>query len=744
MDIKQQVVYALLGIAADLFTEDEAGRITLGRGVQAHIGERATVDDLVFHGYLYKWLDSFSNTYLETALRNAKFSPYVGALCRGLEEYLETYRQDIAALEGEVLERDPPLEWFRVRLASHFSILPHLHSLGEAVVNRSLVSAALLDELRWRAVSTAGLPVVHSVVLRLLRYANDLFLQHLSFWIVYSRLPDGDDFFVRRINSPQPQSQLPLTAGTVVVSVGGKASHPYVATDLDEEGPAAIEDFEVHLQAVPKYLKDDSMASQLPEKILFIGKAVRILAIAKDKFRASTAYARNPISPRMAAMETECSTPTKRRTVEENAVVAECLITDEERQEMLRELTYLTEAKAELSVHQLVTTVERIHRQVGRHLWALLTGLTRMNDHLRAVRDYFLCCRGDFYAHFIERSSQTLTHFVRDEARKELAEHWRTAQLHSTADDDPFFERVTLKWDTGVDGSLADEGDAAEEKPRTAGGPGGADVLISKQTVARKRIFNAWRGLSLEYAMEWPLELLLRPNTMQMYNRLFQFLTLVLRVQKALHLLWKKLTSLSTTLAKSTKTQRSEKCRANLGAFIFLRQRMGHFMDNIAYYIQVDVLETQSTLLQKRLDLAQDFDSVCKAHEKFLQTLFSSCFLDKSSTAICLALEDIFQHCIHLIILADTKLGALHAYGAIFPKFAVPNVRGVGKLDLGSVADHVLQIDTRELAALSREFDRRSQLLYSLLLGKRQHAHLAGLLLRLDYNSFGEKPKQQA
>ena len=47
--------------------------------------------------------------------------------------------------------------------------------------------------------------------------------------------------------------------------------------------------------------------------------------------------------------------------------------------------------------------------------------------------------------------------------------------------------------------------------------------------------------------------------------------------------------------------------RQKLNVFISLRQRMAHFIDNIAYYLQVDVLETHYTQLMKRVSQAEDF-----------------------------------------------------------------------------------------------------------------------------------------
>lgn len=44
-------------------------------------------------------------------------------------------------------------------------------------------------------------------------------------------------------------------------------------------------------------------------------------------------------------------------------------------------------------------------------------------------------------------------------------------------------------------------------------------------------------------------------------------------------------------------------------------------------FVQVDVIESQFSLLLIKLNKTKDFDAICVAHEAFLTTLANQCFL---------------------------------------------------------------------------------------------------------------------
>ena len=58
-----------------------------------------------------------------------------------------------------------------------------------------------------------------------------------------------------------------------------------------------------------------------------------------------------------------------------------------------------------------------------------------------------------------------------------------------------------------------------------------------------------------------------------------------------------------------------------------LRNRLMFLVDNLQYYLQVDVLESQYTLLQSAVQATKDFEQIQKAHTLFQANILSQTFL---------------------------------------------------------------------------------------------------------------------
>ena len=66
-----------------------------------------------------------------------------------------------------------------------------------------------------------------------------------------------------------------------------------------------------------------------------------------------------------------------------------------------------------------------------------------------------------------------------EETLIQLEQHWHTACLMSSADDDLYFERVSIKLDTNPKATLLDDRMAVEAtRPQSVSGPGGACFRI--------------------------------------------------------------------------------------------------------------------------------------------------------------------------------------------------------------------------------------------------------------------------
>lgn len=65
-----------------------------------------------------------------------------------------------------------------------------------------------------------------------------------------------------------------------------------------------------------------------------------------------------------------------------------------------------------------------------------------------------------------------------------------------------------------------------------------------------------------------------------------------------------------------------------LKPLLMLRSRMGFFIDNLQFYLHVDVIAVQFKNLEDTILASKDFETVKRAHDIFLNTLIVQCFLN--------------------------------------------------------------------------------------------------------------------
>ena len=100
--------------------------------------------------------------------------------------------------------------------------------------------------------------------------------------------------------------------------------------------------------------------------------------------------------------------------------------------------------------------------------------------------------------------------------------------------------------------------------------------------------------VDLAVPIGWPLELLVTPACLKRYDALFGFLLLVKRVQGELHGAWASQTACAAFPAAQ---------RALLLPLWQLRAQMAFVVDNLQYYLQVDVLAVQWEALEGTVPL---------------------------------------------------------------------------------------------------------------------------------------------
>mmetsp|Transcript_42394 Transcript_42394/g.68756 ORF Transcript_42394/g.68756 Transcript_42394/m.68756 type:complete len:660 (+) Transcript_42394:3-1982(+) len=629
-----EILLALLGHPGSVILQGKNSFVLSQDFPFLHESERELIQRCCGLGFYYQKIESFLHRHLlapikanvlgqkEQGEQLAVTTPglYVRALCAGLEEILDEYRSAILACERRVLN-DPSLSlnFLQHELQKYVVLFPALYSLVQAVESDAKSGGHILHALHSRAV--CGHAFVQESMRRLQFFCHRVLYKFVAAWMVHGLLVDRyGEFFIQQCSTIEPSST--NQASDVPGSLLGA---PVVSEN------AWNTQYTLRLAILPPYI-----SVPVAEKVLFVGKAVRVLSDHPHNTKQQKAG--NELLPASDVKDF-------------NAVLRDL---------MLRP-----------TFHSLSfeVAVESIRSVVARHLWQLVVVEADLPAHLKALKDYFLLARGEFYQVFIEELTQLVTKLdMASPVEFDIRVLFQQASLKSTAEDDDYFKRFNVRLQTAA-----------------------SQARSGSKTPA----MDLWRGLYLEYRVDWPLHIMLHPTVFEKYNTLFRFLFSVKRVQMELQKAW-------APQMQSKHLPASQ--RSKLFAIWRLRSQMAFVIDNLQYYMQVDVIDAQYTLMQQKIEQATDFEMVSRAHEEYLAALITQCFLHHRSNVIMRVLENIIESCYRFC---------------------------------GMVRNGYENMEMAEVAKMAKNFEWQACFLLALLMGVDEmysSPHLSRFLLRLDYN----------
>lgn len=221
---------------------------------------------------------------------------------------------------------------------------------------------------------------------------------------------------------------------------------------------------------------------------------------------------------------------------------------------------------------------------------------------------------------------------------------------------------------------------------------------------------DAWfSSIELSYSVPWPLPLVITQHNLEQYNQLFR---LLLAFRNA-HL----------------ELQRVELPRQRLPAWA-LRAQLSFFVSQVLLYFQQDVIEVAHQRLLRVIEKSQDFDEVVAAHESFLATSASHCFLRAPDLhrALQSVLRIVATFCrfkFETVVRGSGGVAAL--------------VAGWSEAQAARRATSVAAAQSTELERMHMEFTFTARSILTMMASMHRqgmHAHLSQLLLRLDYNGY--------
>ncbi|KAK3764128.1 hypothetical protein RRG08_039298 [Elysia crispata] len=262
--------------------------------------------------------------------------------------------------------------------------------------------------------------------------------------------------------------------------------------------------------------------------------------------------------------------------------------------------------------------LDTVYEVTSQHLLNVLQNKYKFLEHLKAMRRYLLLGQGDFIRHLM------------DLLEEDLAKPASNLYLHN----------LTGILETAIRATNAQFDDA--------------DILrrLDVRLLDVSPGDTGWDVFSLEYGVDGPIRTVFTPECKIMYLRVFNFMWRAKRMEYVLAQIWKGQVSSQHGLGNDLKTELSQV----LHQCHMITSSMTHFIKQVQYYINFEVLECAWDELLTKVNEAQDLDYIIAAHQVFLDTVLGRCLLNEKSREILQLLRTLFD----LIIQFETAQGVFY------------------------------------------------------------------------------------
>ncbi|MCD7454223.1 Gamma-tubulin complex component 4 [Datura stramonium] len=672
--------------------------------------ERDVIERIITLGFYYRELDRFaaksrnlswirspsesplSRTSLLSKGKTLKQSVYRRAIANGIVEVLSVYRSAVLHIEQKLLSDSLPIVATLTQgLNKFFVLLPPLFELILEIERDNIYGGKLLNLLHKRC--HCGVPELQTCIQRLLWHGHQVMYNQLASWVVYGILHDPyREFYISSQDDKDSEQE----------------SAPHLLEKLTRLSVAdtSLNDwhlgFHISLDMLPEYI-----TMHVAESILFAGKAVRVLRNPSPSFQFKDGSSHQQIQRGSQRTQGYTTTISFQNNSLDNKLIGEDLIPQAEADKIESMLQDLKES-SEFHKRSFENTIDTIKAVAASHLWQLVVVRADLNGHLKALKDYFLLEKGDFFQSFLEESRQLMRLPPRQStAEADLMVPFQLAALKTIGEEDKYFSRVSLRMPSfgiALKPSPVDLPKVKVNKDGDSMGHPDSSLEVS---------LDGWDGISLEYSIDWPLQLFVTPEVLSKYQRIFQYLLRLKRTQMELEKSWafamhQDHIDFAKLRNDSRKSSVSQHRRQRLRPMWHVREHMAFLIRNLQFYIQVDVIESQWNVLQSHIQNSHDFTELVGFHQEYLAALISQSFLDIGSVSR--ILDGIMKLCLQFC---------------------------------WKIENDESNRSTIELEHIAEEFNKKSNSLYTILrssrlAGSQRAPFLRQFLLRLNFNSFFE------
>ncbi|KAJ8977301.1 hypothetical protein NQ317_009318 [Molorchus minor] len=192
-------------------------------------------------------------------------------------------------------------------------------------------------------------------------------------------------------------------------------------------------------------------------------------------------------------------------------------------------------------------TIEECRIKLTKYLWSVMLDEGNLIQHLQLIRDYYALGRGELFQQFITVAENHIKEVTSDSIIQNLNFIFLETARKIYGEND----KTYLKFE------------------------------LTSSNIDRR---IPWARLQINFEIKWPLHIVFHPKVMELYNKLFCYLLRLRKTQIDLHRLWAEHVSGKQRIDRRVWT---------------LRQNLMFLVNNLQYYLQVDVIEAQFSLLLK-------------------------------------------------------------------------------------------------------------------------------------------------
>lgn len=250
-----------------------------------------------------------------------------------------------------------------------------------------------------------------------------------------------------------------------------------------------------------------------------------------------------------------------------------------------------------------ITVIQNAYRFASKNLLEVLLKENDLMGHLMSVKRYLLLHQGDFITQFMDACEDELVKNV-DKVLPMTLENLLGLTLrlssakHDPYKDDVHCELLTYDLVTQMSKIMNNE----------------EEYWLSHDRLD----LNGLECFAFRYEVKWPISLVLNHIAISKYQMLFRQLFYCKHVERQLCKIWKE-----NSIAKKFSPQAAELYRS---AFT-LRQRMMNAVQNLEYYMMIEVIEPNWHIFIQNMNKVENVDEVLSFHQDFLDSCLKNCML---------------------------------------------------------------------------------------------------------------------